>query len=93
MTGTIRAKGTTPEAPAGPGPVTAEQAAGYLASRGHAADADAVLDEARKTPGTFAWTADRCTYACVREDGATFWAGPGFPEQYPHQPQHEAEAG
>jgi hypothetical protein len=93
MTDTIRAKGNTPEAPAGPEPFTAHEAAGYLASCGHAADAQAVLDEARKTPGTFAWTADRCTYAGLRAGGATFRAGPGFPGQYPHQPQHEAEAG
>jgi hypothetical protein len=94
MTGTIRAKGTTPEVPTEPEPpFTAEEAAGYLASRGHAADAQAVLDEARTTPGRFAWTADRCTYAGLRPDGATFVAGLGFPGQYPHQPQQEAEAG
>jgi hypothetical protein len=92
MTDTIREKSNTPAA-GGPEPFTAEQAAGYLAGRGHAADAETVLGEARATPGTFAWTADRCTYAGLRPDGATFWAGPGFPGQDPHQPQHEAEAG
>jgi hypothetical protein len=67
-------------------------AAAYLGERGHAAEAADVIAAATREPGTMAYTADGCSWAGCLPDG-TYLTGSNHPDQYPHRPQREAEAG
>jgi hypothetical protein len=58
-----------------------------LAGRGYAAEAEAVMDQARREPGYLAFTQDRQAWVAYREAEGTWLTGSG------HQTDREPEAG
>jgi hypothetical protein len=63
-----------------------------LAARGHSAEATEVIAAAQREPGRLACTRNGCSWAVAWVDGS-YLTSSNHPGQYPHQPQHEAEAG